>query len=307
MRAYFVRRIDGKLEADARDIPIPTPKPGERLIRVCAASLNRGELLLAGADWKAAGVELAGEDAATGERLMGRCRGGFAQYAVLDEREALPIPDSLSFAQAAAVPLTFLLAYDILCVESTLRAKEWLLVVGVSSGAGVACLLLGTSLGARVAGTSTSAHKLERLTPMGLDLPLHGPDWLAHFRRETGGQGASLAVNNVGGSQLASCVSALSYRGSLAIVGSVDGVSSAPLDIGAVHEKRLRLFGVSNRLRSAEEKAQTVAGFRRDVLPLFASGSLAPLIDGVHSFHDLPSALHSMESGSHCGKIVVSW
>ncbi len=307
MKAYFVRQVDGKLELQLRQIPIPTPKPGERLIRVCASSLNRGELLLATADWKAAGAELAGEDPATGERLMGRCRGGFAEYALLDEREALPIPSRLSFAQAAAIPLTFLIAYDILCVESRLRHDEWLAVVGVSSGVGVACLLLGKHLGARTAGTSRSTEKLERLASLGLDLPLHGPDWSSLLRQKTAGQGAQVVVNAVGGSQLAACLSALSYRGRLAVVGSVDRVSLAPLDLGILHEQRLHVFGMSNRLRSAAEKAETVAGFRREVLPAIDSGAITPLVDRTYPFDELPLALSALESGAHCGKIVAAW
>ena len=307
MKSYWVRRVDGKLDVAARDVPVPTPKVGERLIRVCASSLNRGELLLAGSEWKAAGVELAGEDVATGQRLMGRCRGGFSEYAILDERETLPIPDSLSYEQAAAIPLTFLLAYDILCVQSQLGEKEWLLVVGVSSGVGVSCLLLGKLLGACVAGTSTSLHKLKRLAAVGLDLPLHGPDWPALFGRETAGKGAAVAVNAVGGSLFPQCLSALSYEGQLAVVGTVDGMPTTQLDVAVLHEKRLRVFGVSNRLRSADDKAKTVAGFRRDVLPSLEQGQLVPLIDSVHSFSDLARALSVMESGSHCGKIVVTW
>ncbi len=307
MRAYFVRRVDGKLEVEARQISIPTPKPGERLIRVASSSLNRGELLLATEQWKAAGAELAGEDPATGERLMGRCRGGFAEYAILDEWEALPIPSRLSFAQAAAIPLTFLVAYDILCVESGLRAQEWLAIVGVASGVGVSCLVLGKHLGARIAGTSRSEQKLERLASLGLDLPLHGPDWSSEMQRKTAGQGAQVVVNAVGGSQFVASLSALGYQGRLAVVGSADRVLSVPIDLALLHEKRLRVFGVSNRLRSAAERAQTVAGFRREILPTIDSGSVIPVIDRTYHFDELPQALAAFDSGAHCGKIVLTW
>lgn len=307
MNAYYLRNTPSGLEVALRELPVPSPKVGERLIRVHAASLNRGELLGATSDWKPAGAELAGEDVTTGERWMGRCRGGFAQYALLDDREALPIPSSLSFEQAAAVPLTFLVAYDMLIEQGRLRAAEWLLIVGASSGVGVASLRMGKLLGAQVAVTSSSERKLDRLTSLGADVVLPTQSFASSLRERTGGHGADLIVNAVGGSQAAACLSSLAYQGRLAIVGSVDGVLSAQLDLGSVHEQRLQIFGVSNRLRSATAKAETVAGFRRDVLPALFDGRLTPVIDQVFPMSELAEAIAVMQRGQHVGKLVVRW
>lgn len=310
MNAYYLRRSledPSQLDLALREVPEPKPKSGERLIRVRAAALNRGELLGARSDWKPAGAELAGEEVTTGERLMGRCRGGFAQYAILDEREALPIPSSLSFEQAAAVPLTFLVAYDMLIEQGKLRRDEWLLIVGASSGVGVACLTLGKWLGAKVAVTSSSEDKLRRLTALGADVGLATQSFASSLRDSTGGHGADLIINAVGGSQAGACLSSLAYQGRLAIVGSLDGVLTASIDLGAVHEQRLQIFGVSNRLRSAAAKGETVAGFRRAVLPALADGTIHPVIDRVYEMADLSVALSAMQRGQQVGKLVVRW
>ena len=307
MKSYCTRKHEGRTEVSLQATPAPLPRLQERLIRVRAASLNRGELLAASGEWKPAGVEAAGEDVQTGTRLMGRCRGGFAEYALLDAREALPIPDALSFEEAAAVPLTFLLAYDVLVVQGQLQKGDWLLVVGASSGVGVACIQAGKLIGALVAGTSNAPDKLATLTSQGLDLPLPGHDFVTTFLSATDRRGASLVVNAVGGSQFPDCLRALSYEGRLAVVGSVDGQLAASLDLGALHEKRLQIFGASNRLRSPAAKAETVAGFQRDWLPAFADGRLRPLIDSVFPMEQLDVAIAKMEQNQHCGKIVVRW
>jgi NADPH2:quinone reductase len=181
------------------------------------------------------------------------------------------------------------------------------LVTGVSAGVGVAALLAGKALGARVIGTSGSQEKLQKLKNLGLDVPIQTrkPDFHDAVLKATGGKGADLVVNNVGGSLFAECVRALGYEGRLATVGYVDGVMKSEIDIEALHTKRLKLFGVSNRMRNAAQRAVTVQGFIRDFLPLFASGKLKPVIDRVYDFKDLPEAKARMESDAHVGKIVV--
>ena len=156
-------------------------------------------------------------------------------------------------------------------------------------------------------GTSGSSEKLERLKPLGLDVALQtrAPDFGKKVLEATGGKGVDLVVNNVGGSVFAECIQCLGYEGRLATVGYVDGVMKAEMDIEALHSKRLRLFGVSNKMRNAAQRGVTVEGFKRDFLPLFASGKLKPVIDRVYDFKDLPQAKARMESNAHVGKIVV--
>ena len=318
MKAYCISPGPAGTGVELRETAAPEPKAGEILVRVRAASLNRGELLggAHGAAPKLGGGECAGEvvkvgDGVTGvsvgARMMGRCGGGFAELAVMDAREALRVPERLTWEEAAATPLTFIVVYDMLIAQGRLAAGQWLLVTAVSSGVGVAALRTAKVLGARVIGTSGGAEKLARLEKLGLDVGIRtrAADFHDAVVKATDGKGVSLAVNNVGGSVFGECVRSLAFEGRLAIVGHLDRVLSAPLDIELLHRKRLTVFGVSNRLRSAAQRSETVRAFARDVLPYFEDGRLKPLVDRVFGFDELPAALAFMESDAQVGKIVV--
>ncbi len=322
MRAWFMRWAAtpaGGAELALRDAPLPTPGPQQLRVRLHAAALNRGEFLgLHGsADaWKPVGGEGAGTVEAVGsgvtgwrvgDRVMGRCSGAFAEHALVDVGEAMAVPANLTWEQAASIPLTFLVTYDMLVLQGRLKAGDWLLVLGVSSGVGVAALQLGKALGARVMGTSGSADKLARLAALGLDVPLHtrAPDFAAAVQQATAQHGADLVINTVGGSVFAEALRCMAFEGRLATVGYVDGQVRAEIDLEALHARRLSVFGVSNKLRSKAQKAAAVPRFAQEVLPLFASGRIVPQIDQVFAFEQLPQAKARMEAGAHLGKIVL--
>jgi NADPH:quinone reductase-like Zn-dependent oxidoreductase len=320
MKSWFIVSGKDATSVELRDVPVPEPKAGELLVKVQAAGLNRGEFIaghgLSGGAAKVGGIEAAGEvvkagpgvtEFKPGDRVMGRAYGAYAEYTIHRIGDAMPAPAKLSWEEAAGAAIAYLTAYDMLWPGGELKAGESLLVAGASAGVGVASVQLGKLVGAKVIGTSGSAEKLAKLKALGMDLGLQNRN--GGFEKAvmdaTGGKGVDLVVNNVGGTVFAECIRALAYRGRLATVGYVDGVVKAELDILALHSKRLKLFGVSNKMRSAAEIAEGVRGFSRDVLPALADGRLRPVIDRVFPLAELPAAKAYMEANRHLGKIVV--
>lgn len=320
MKSYALRVQGTQVLLEQVDAPRPVPGTGQVLVKMHAAALNRGEFipggLVKGGASKSAGIEGAGEvvelgagvtSLAIGQRVMGRCAGAFSEYAVMDAREALPVPASLSMEAAAAVPLTFLVVHDMLVQQGRLKPDEWVLVAGVSSGVGVASLQAAKALGARVIGTSGSTEKLARLQALGLDVAIQtrSPDFAPEVLEATAGRGVDLVVNTVGGTVFAECLRTMAFEGRLATVGYVDNSLQAQIDLQALHVRRLTLFGVSNKMRSADQRAAGVPGFVADLLPAIADGRIRPQVDRVFTFDELPAAQAHMEANRHLGKIVL--
>ncbi len=322
MKSWWMVAGETGPELALRDSPVPSAGPGQLLVQVRAAGLNRGEFItgqgLLGqlSQPKAMGMEAAGTVIAlgsgvsgfqVGQRVMGRALGGFAEQALLVAAEAMPVPEHFEWVHAAALPITYMVSHDMLVAQGELAAGEWLLLNGVASGVGTASLQLAQLIGAYTIGTSGQQHKLDALHQMGLDASVltRGSGFKDEVMRRTEGKGVNLALNPIGGSILAEQIQCLAYRGRLAIVGYVDGQFSAPLDLGAVHAQRLRIFGVSNKNRTPAERTNSVADFTRRFLPLMAERRLTPLIDRMFTFDELPAAREHMQADRHIGKVVL--
>ncbi|PIT83828.1 zinc-binding alcohol dehydrogenase [Limnohabitans sp. 15K] len=312
---------DGQGHLELREVDVPVPGPGQVLVKLHAAALNRGELIVGHGlhgkgGSKPAGMEGAGHIAQlgsdtgawqVGDRVMGRCPGTFSEYVVMDVREIMPVPDNLSSEQAASIPLTFLVTYDLLVMQGHLQAGQTLLINGVSSGVGVSSLQMAKVLGAKVIGTSGSQAKLDQLKPLGLDLGLctRAADFHETVLQATEGKGANLVVNTVGGSMFAENMRCMAFQGRMGIVGYVDNTLSATIDLETLHSKRLCLYGVSNKNRTLAQRSEGVAQFAKQILPAFADGRIQPLLDQVFEFDQLLQAKVRMESNQHTGKIVL--
>ena len=322
MQSYWMNTSATTAEVELRTMPVPAPGPRQLLLRVRAAALNRGEFIIGHGLTKAGGVKAlgiegagevvgAGADAtrfAAGDRVMGRFSGAMSEYALVNETDVLPVPARLSWEEAAAIPVTFMVAHDMLVTQGHLPAGGWLLVTGVSSGVGVASFQIARALGAKVIGSSGSEAKLERLQSLGLDVALstRSANFFDAVMQATAGTGVDVAVNTVGGTLFAECLRSLAFEGRLATVGYLDGVLDAKVDLQALHAKRLVLFGVSNKMVGEGQRAAMTARFADDMLPAIADGRIRPLLDRVFTFGQAAEAKTYMESDSHLGKIVVS-
>ena len=307
------------------EVPKPEVRPGHIRVRVHAAGLNRADLIqrrghyAAPAGWPAdiPGLEYAGEVEAVrgatrwkvGDRVMGLVGGGAqAELVTVHEDEALPIPASLSYEEAAAIPEVFLTAYDALVTRGRLAPGERVLIHAVGSGVGTAAAQIARHLGATVLGTSRSADKLARALVYGLDV---GIDTSKGGFADALGDPVDVIVDALGGPAFAENLAALAPRGRLVMLGFLAG-SRASVDLGPILRKRLEVIGTVMRTRTLEERVPLVREFTERMLPLFDqriehATPLRPVLERVYPMAELAEAHRAMEGNETFGKIVVSW
>lgn len=327
MRAVVIGGPGGPEVLELRDdVPDPEPGPGEVRVRVAATAVNRADVLQrrggypapAGSSPNISGLEYAGVVDAVGPatsrwpvgaRVMGLVGGGgYAEYVVVREDEAVAVPEGLDLTGAAAVPEVFMTAHDALFTQAGLAAGQVVLVHAAGSGVGTAAIQLSKAAGVRVIGTSRSAWKLERALQLGLDVAVDvsGEDFVEVVQRETGGRGCDVVLDLVGGDYLAGNMRASASQAKIMVVGLVAGATTQ-IDMRMLMSRRLTLRGTVMRARTATEKAEVARAFERDVLPLFAEGRIAPVIDRVMDAADAARAHALIETNQTFGKIVLAW
>ncbi|MCY3778105.1 MAG: NAD(P)H-quinone oxidoreductase [Candidatus Aminicenantes bacterium] len=324
MRAVLIQEPGGPEALRPGEVPDPAPSPGEILVRVRATALNRADLLQRrglyppppGVHPRIPGLEFAGSVEAAGpavtefqpgQRVMGLLPGaGYAEKVVTPERLALPIPDRLSFQEAAGIPEVFLTAFDALHLQGGLGPGHTLLLHGAGSGVGTAALQLCRLSRATSIGTSRSRPKLDRCRELGLDHALltERGEFREAVLELTGGRGVDLVLDMVGAPYLEQNLSCLAPRGRLILIGLLGG-PSAPIDLSRILKQSLRIRGTVLRPRPVEEKIRLNQEFRRRILPFFENGVLTPIIDREFPLEEAAEAHSFMESNGNFGKIVL--
>jgi NADPH2:quinone reductase len=323
MRAVVADTPGGPEVLTLVERPVPTPGPGQILIRVEAAGVNRPDLLQRLGNYKpppgasdVLGLEVAGEVAALGEGaslyqvgefvtalLPG---GGYAEYAVVHESNALPVPQSLSVLEAAAVPETFFTVWTNVFERGALKSGEWLLVHGGASGIGTTAIQLAKALGSKVITTVGSDEKADACRKLGADVAINynTTDFVAATREATG-KGANVILDMVGGDYVSRNYTAAAIDGRIVQIAFLRG-ATPQVDLALLMTKRLTHTGSTLRPRSVAEKASIAEHLRETVWPLLAAGRAKPIIDSTFPLDQADKAHARMESSAHFGKIVLT-
>ena len=319
MTAIAIEGGKGPAEAlQAVELERPTPGPGEILIKVAAAGVNRPDLLQRMGFYPpppgapaTLGLEVAGEVVEGAGRwkagdkvcaLLGG--GGYAGYAVVDARHALPIPEGLDLIHAAALPETVFTVFANVFEHGALKAGETLLVHGGTSGIGTTAIAMAKAAGAKVIATGRGADKKAKALALGADIAVDTKaEDFAEVVKAAGG--ADVVLDMVGASYFAQNLDALNTGGRIVYIASLGG-STLEVPVMKVMQKRAVITGSTLRPRSSDEKARLAAEVERVAWPWVAAGKLTPLIDATFPLTDAAKAHAHLEAGEHVGKVVMT-
>ncbi|MEK1854149.1 MAG: NAD(P)H-quinone oxidoreductase [Phyllobacterium sp.] len=323
MMAIEITRPGGPLVLKPGKRAVPEPNPGELLIQVRSAGVNRPDVLQrqghypppAGAS-DIPGLEIAGDIIAIGEgvtrfRIGERITalvagGGYAPYCTVHETNALPIPAGYGYIEAAAIPETYFTVWHNVFERGALQSGEAFLVHGGSSGIGTTAIQLASAFGAYVIATAGSDDKCEACLKLGADRAINyrTEDFVAAVKEATGGKGVNLILDMVGGDYIERNYEAAALDGRIVQIAFLNG-AKATTDVSKLMVKRLTHTGSTLRNRPVEFKAGIARELELKVWPLLVERRVAPVIDMVYPLHEAWRAHERMEDGHHIGKIVL--
>ena len=305
--------------------PDPVAGPGELLIAVAAAGINRPDVLQRKGHYPPPpgasdipGLEVAGTVEAVGAQVEGWrvgdrvCAlvsgGGYATKCVAPAVQCLPVPKGMEFVEAAAIPETFFTVWTNVFERGRLAAGETALFHGGTSGIGTTAIQLARARGARVFATAGSDDKCRACEALGAERGINyrTEDFAAVVKELTGGRGVDLILDHIGAEYFERNLAALAVNGRLVQIGLMGGGSKATIDLNQILRRWLTVTGSTLRTRSVEEKGQIAAALRREVWPLFESGRVKPVIHRTFPLAQAADAHRLMESSAHVGKIVLT-
>ncbi|ALO65209.1 NAD(P)H-quinone oxidoreductase [Arthrobacter alpinus] len=308
------------------EVPAPQPGPGEVLIDVIAAGINRADVQQRRGFYPPPpgaspilGLEVSGRIAAFGTNVtkpfsVGQkvvallTGGGYAAQVCVPAGQVLPLPEGIDVISAAGLPEVAATVHSNLFMTAQLQPGETVLIHGGAGGIGAMAIQLAKAAGARVIATAGSDEKVAMLTSyLGADAAVNyrTEDFGDRVNEFTEGQGANVILDVVGAKYLARNVAALATYGRLVVIG-LQGGATAELDLGALLTKRAAIIGTTLRARPVEEKTAIMEGVREHVWPLIASGAIKPMVDKTFPLEQVAAAHEYFDSGAHVGKVLLT-
>jgi len=323
MKAIEISEPGGPRALQPTQRPVPEPGPGEILVRVKCAGVNRPDVLQRMGGYpppKGAsdipGLEIAGTVEAAGQGASKFAQGdqvcalvpggGYAEFATVHESNALPVPRGFTFAEAAAIPETYFTVWHNVFQRGGLKPGETLLVHGGTSGIGTTAIQLAKAFGASVITTAGSAEKCAACEKLGADRAINyrEADFVEAVKEATGGKGTDVILDMVGGDYINRNYEAAAVDGRIVQIAFLGG-AKAEANFSLLMVKRLTHTGSTLRARSIEFKAGLAVELREKVWPLLSERKVQPVMDMFYPLHEAWRAHERMEAGSHIGKIVL--
>jgi NADPH:quinone reductase len=302
---------------------VPVPGPDEILVKVAAAGVNRPDVAQRSGSYPPPpgasdlpGLEIAGEVVAVGsnakkhkigDKVMSLVAGGgYAQYCIAQDAQAITVPSTLSMTEAGAVAETLMTVWHNVFERGGLKAGETLLVHGGSSGIGTMAIQLAKAFGAKVIVTVGSKEKADACVKLGADHAINykTQDFVAEVKTATGGKGVEVILDMVGGDYVDRNYDAAAVDGRIVQIALLGG-GKATINVGKLMVKRLNHTGSTLRPRSNADKAAMVTAIEAKVMPLFREGRIKPLMDSSFPLEKAVDAHRRMETSEHIGKIVL--